>query len=142
MKRLRSLAIERTMPRTSNPLPRHRCLPPCSGRTNHSQLHKPMHPQKLKAHMFTISLIGQKGGNGKTTVALDWRSPPLVPDTPLQSIDLDPQASAAKWSAVRADEILRSSRPGTPIEADRGNRKVRWCGFHIHRHRRTKMIPP
>lgn len=54
--------------------------------------------------MLTISVIAQKGGSGKTTLArclavafeLDGKSAAIV--------DLDPQASAALWSRRRGDE--------------------------------------
>ena len=51
--------------------------------------------------MKTVSVISQKGGSGKTTLALHL----AVASTHLQRntavIDLDPQASAAKWSDRR-----------------------------------------
>jgi chromosome partitioning protein len=55
--------------------------------------------------MRTIALINQKGGVGKTTVALHlaaafWQhgADPLV-------LDLDPQASATEWHDARAEQL-------------------------------------
>ena len=55
-------------------------------------------------HMFTISLIGQKGGTGKTTVALGLAVAAARAGHATAIVDLDPQASAARWKDRRADE--------------------------------------
>jgi len=54
--------------------------------------------------MFTISLIGQKGGVGKTTIALGLAVAAARAGHATAIIDLDPQASAAKWKGRRSDE--------------------------------------
>ena len=54
--------------------------------------------------MFTISLIGQKGGTGKTTVALGLAVAAARAGYATAIVDLDPQASAAKWKVRRIDE--------------------------------------
>jgi chromosome partitioning protein len=54
--------------------------------------------------MFTISLIGQKGGTGKTTVALGLAVAAARAWYATAIVDLDPQASAAKWKDRRTDE--------------------------------------
>ena len=54
--------------------------------------------------MFTISLIGQKGGTGKTTVAVGLAVAAFRAGKVVAIIDLDPQASAANWKDRRTDE--------------------------------------
>jgi chromosome partitioning protein len=54
--------------------------------------------------MFTISLIGQKGGVGKTTIALGLAVAAARAGHAAVIVDLDPQASAAKWKGRRVDE--------------------------------------
>ena len=54
--------------------------------------------------MFVITIASQKGGTGKSTLscALAVAAEQAGLDTVL--VDLDPQASAAKWADLRADE--------------------------------------
>ena len=54
--------------------------------------------------MFTISLIGQKGGTGKTTVALGLAVAAARAGHATAIVDLDRQASAARWRYCCADE--------------------------------------
>jgi predicted ATPase len=53
-------------------------------------------------HMFTILLIGQKGGTGKTTVALGPAVAAARAGYATAIVDLDPQASAERWKDRRA----------------------------------------
>ena len=56
------------------------------------------------APMKILSIISQKGGSGKTTLALHLAAASIqARDTAV--IDLDPQASAARWFDRRASEI-------------------------------------
>jgi chromosome partitioning protein len=55
-------------------------------------------------NMFTIALIGQKGGTGKTTIALGLAVASAQAGYATAVLDLDPQASASKWKDRRETE--------------------------------------
>jgi len=54
--------------------------------------------------MKTIAILSQKGGAGKTTLALHIATAAEAADKPSVVIDLDPQASAAGWKDTREGE--------------------------------------
>ena len=61
--------------------------------------------------MKTVSVIAQKGGAGKTTLSLSLACAAAAEGLSAVVIDLDPQASAAIWSAVGRLAGLTPARP-------------------------------
>jgi chromosome partitioning protein len=55
--------------------------------------------------MKTIAIISQKGGAGKTTIALHLAAASALAGRNTAIIDLDPQASAANWSDRRESDV-------------------------------------
>src|SRR5918995_2521055 len=58
-----------------------------------------------EAAMRTIALVNQKGGCGKTTVALHLAAAFWQRGENVLVLDLDPQASAAEWHDARAEPL-------------------------------------
>jgi chromosome partitioning protein len=58
----------------------------------------------MPAIMKTIAIVSQKGGAGKTTLALHIATAAEASGLPSAIIDLDPQASAAGWGDSRQGE--------------------------------------
>lgn len=54
--------------------------------------------------MFTIAIIGQKGGSGKTTLAIGLSAVAAEAGQAVALLDLDPQTNAANWKDRRQDE--------------------------------------
>jgi chromosome partitioning protein len=68
--------------------------------------------------VHTIALIAQKGGAGKTTVALGLAVAAVQAGRRVALIDTDPQANAAKWDDRReSGEPWVVAAPGTRIKA-------------------------
>ena len=67
------------------------------------KLHARM-PFCYHAGMHVIALVSQKGGAGKTTLAINLAVAAELAGTPAVVIDLDPQASAAAWADSRASD--------------------------------------
>lgn len=56
--------------------------------------------------MFIVTILSQKGGTGKTTLAINLATASELAGKPAVIIDLDPQASAMAWHDTR-NEIAR-----------------------------------
>ena len=54
--------------------------------------------------MLTVALVSQKGGAGKTTIAINLAIASELAGRPAVIIDLDPQASSATWGDSREAE--------------------------------------
>lgn len=54
--------------------------------------------------MFTLVLLSQKGGSGKTTLSLNLAIAAVEVGKQAVVIDLDPQQSAARWARLRKTE--------------------------------------
>jgi len=55
--------------------------------------------------MKTLAIIAQKGGSGKTTLAVHMAVCATLRNLHTALIDIDPQASAYKWNLSRPDEL-------------------------------------
>jgi chromosome partitioning protein len=74
--------------------------------------------------MFTIAIIGQKGGTGKTVTAIGLAVASTRAGFATVLVDLDPQATASKWKDRRTDEnpavvSAQASRLGPVLDASR-----------------------
>ena len=67
--------------------------------------------------MKTLALVSQKGGSGKTTLAINLAIAGTLARKVVVIIDLDPQQSAARWARLRQREepvILPGHGPNLP----------------------------
>lgn len=72
--------------------------------------------------MQIVAVISQKGGSGKTTLALHLAVAAAATGKNVAIVDLDPQASAAKWSDRREAElpvVLSAHASRLPNEIER-----------------------
>ncbi len=76
--------------------------------------------------MYTLTLIAQKGGTGKTTLAINLSVAAELDGWCAAFVDIDPQASAAGWGDHRhgvtpAVATVPASRLADALEAARGH---------------------
>jgi chromosome partitioning protein len=64
---------------------------------------------------MVISLVNQKGGVGKTTVAINLASGLAMRDFAVLLVDCDPQGSLLKWHSVGNHEFLNLERQIEPF---------------------------
>jgi chromosome partitioning protein len=77
-----------------------------------------------EVHMHTIAIVSQKGGAGKTTLAIHLAAAAEASGRTALIIDTDPQATASQWAAWRegaAPEVIDSAPPriAAKVEAAR-----------------------
>ncbi|MCG9132725.1 AAA family ATPase [Candidatus Poribacteria bacterium] len=60
--------------------------------------------EKTVKNMSIVAVVGQKGGIGKTTIAIHLAVAATRAGHTTVLMDLDPQASASKWSDIRTDD--------------------------------------
>ena len=66
--------------------------------------------------MYVIAIIGQKGGTGKTTVAISLAVQAAKAGQAVMVIDVDPQANAANWKDRRAaDDMVVLAAPAARL---------------------------
>jgi chromosome partitioning protein len=74
--------------------------------------------------MYTIAVVAEKGGVGKTTVALNLACAAVKKGRIAAVLDVDPQSTASKWTDRRTDEYpwvvpTHAARLGAAIEQAR-----------------------
>src|ERR1017187_4261726 len=72
--------------------------------------------------MTTIAIVSQKGGSGKTTLAVNLAAAAEASGYVALIIDTDPQATASQWGAWRAErapEVIDSAPPRIQHKVDR-----------------------
>ena len=96
--------------------------------------------------MQVVSVISQKGGSGKTTLALHLAVSSSLENRNTAVIDLDPQASAAKWSDRRSANlpvVLSAHASRLPQEIarvqDTGGKSFFWTRRRIRTARHWKL---
>lgn len=71
--------------------------------------------------MTTIAIVSQKGGSGKTTLAVNLAAAAEAAGQVALIIDTDPQATASQWGSWRVDkapEVIDSAPPRIQAKVD------------------------
>ena len=78
--------------------------------------------------MKTLAVLSQKGGTGKTTIAVHLAVEASRSGKTVALIDLDPQASAAKWGDTRSNDTpIVISAPRHSTSTGTAYRRARRC---------------
>ena len=85
--------------------------------------------------MYTIAMIGQKGGGGKTTTGTGLAVQAAKSGLASLIIDLDPQANAANWKDRRevdnpAVVSAHVSRLNLPLTLHGSTARILWSSTH------------
>jgi chromosome partitioning protein len=82
--------------------------------------------------MHTIAVVAEKGGVGKTTVALTLAVAAVQAGRKVAVFDLDPQATAAQWTDRRALEFpWVVATPASRLDAAMANAKAQGVDFIV-----------
>lgn len=82
--------------------------------------------------MHTIAVVAEKGGVGKTTLALTLAVAAVQAGRKVAVFDLDPQATAAQWTDRRSTEFpWVLATPATRLDAALANAKAQGVDFIV-----------
>jgi chromosome partitioning protein len=82
--------------------------------------------------MHTIAVVAEKGGVGKTTLALTLAVAAVQAGRKVAVFDLDPQATAAQWTDRRSQEFpWVLATPATRLDAAMANAKGQGVDFIV-----------
>ena len=88
----------------------------------------------MSKNVAVIGIIGQKGGGGKTTIAINLAVAAARHKLAAVIIDLDQQTNSAKWrDRRRSDNVAVVATPASPNHGNHRNR--RYSRRPIHRDR-------
>lgn len=81
--------------------------------------------------MKTVAILSEKGGAGKTTLAVHLATAAQLAGLPTGIIDLDPQASAADWADSRNEPPEALAIPPARLDSVLGKLKAGGCKFVV-----------
>jgi chromosome partitioning protein len=82
--------------------------------------------------MHTVAVVAEKGGVGKTTLALTLAVAAVQAGRKVAVFDLDPQATAAQWTDRRSTEFpWVLATPATRLDAAMANAKAQGVDFIV-----------
>ena len=81
--------------------------------------------------MKTLAILAQKGGSGKTTVAVHIAVCATRHKLKVAIIDIDPQRSAVQWNASRPDDMKLDAIAGTASQVAGLLQKAKASGINL-----------